>query len=96
MKGHNFKASWAQTEDGWMIQLDPLKRNGKLPPSGSVLDVRVHRRDQTSQLMQVRVVGVSTDSKGRSYASLGKPVSEERRTAKARKSKARRAVYGDS
>ena len=96
MKGHNFKAAWTQGENGWVVRLDPLKRNGRLPTSGTVLDVRVQRRDQTSQLMQVRVVGVLTDSKGRSYAAWGKPVSEERRTVKARKSKARRAVYGDS
>ena len=73
MDGSQFNATWRKVSDEYMVQLEPVRAGGRLPPRGALLDVTVRRKDGTSKPMAVRVVAEARDGSGRARVALAEP-----------------------
>ena len=70
MDGSQFHATWRQVSGDWLIQLEPVRPGGRLPPRGALLNVTVHRKDGSTKDLEVRVVAEARDGAGRARVAL--------------------------
>lgn len=79
MHGSQFVATWRNVDGEWMVQLEPRRAGGRLPPRGAVLDVAVRRKDNTTQDKTVVVTKIALDGAGRARVALAVPEGGARR-----------------